>query len=186
MNRAHAEAQKKKDARAAKRDKKILEREALEKHRRRQKQDGLPVELSPSPSEDSSDEDDGFKLGRGPLDYLPDVGEIVPGASASSPALPGGGGGGIPGSATAYSASEADTPELWALGKRAVSPLGSTVVVEQAAVEATQLPPQRVEGASESDEGRLAPVNTGAMSLPPPLPLQRRVAVPKRLQPRSR
>ena len=65
-NRAHAEAQKKKkDTRAAKRDKKILEREALEKRRRRQKQDGLPVELSPSPSpsEDSSDEDGGIKGG---------------------------------------------------------------------------------------------------------------------------
>ena len=65
-NRAHAEAQKKKkDARAAKRDKKILKREALEKHRRRQKQDGLPVELSPSPSpsENSLDEDGGFEGG---------------------------------------------------------------------------------------------------------------------------
>ena len=90
-----------------------------------------------------------------------------------------------PGSAIAYPASEADTPELRALGKRAVSPVGSTVVVEQAAVGATQLPPQRVEGVSKSDKGRLAPVDTGAMPLPPPPPLQRRVAVPKRLQPRS-
>ena len=173
-NRAHAEAQKKKkDARAAKRDKKILEREALEKRRRRQKQDGLPVELSPSPSpsENSSDEDSGIEGGRGPLDHLPDVGETVPGASASSLALLGGGGGGAPGSGIAYPASEADTPELRALGKRAVGPLGSTVVVEQAAVEATQLPPQRVEGVSESDEGRLAPADTGAVSLPPPPPL---------------
>ena len=120
------------------------------------------------------------------MDHLPDVKETVPGASASSPVLLGGGGGGAPGSAIAYPASEADTLELRALGKRAVGPLGSTIVVEQAVVEATQLPPQRVEGVSESDEGRLAPVNTGAMSLPPPLPLQRRVAVPKRLQPRSR
>ena len=60
VNRAHAEAQKKKDAKEARRNKKILEREALEKHHRRQKQDCLPVELSPSPllSEDSLDEDD--------------------------------------------------------------------------------------------------------------------------------
>ena len=62
-NRAHAEAQKKKDARAAKRDKKILEREALEKRRQRQKQDGLPVELSPSPSLLEDSEDDGFEKG---------------------------------------------------------------------------------------------------------------------------
>ena len=132
-NRAHAEAQKKKkDAKEARRNKKILEREALEKLHRRQKQDGLPVELSPSPSlsEDSLDEDDGIERGRGPLDHLPDVGETVPGASASSPALPGGGGGGAPRSAIAYPASEADTPELRALGKRVVGPLGSTVVVE--------------------------------------------------------
>ena len=182
-NRAHAEVQKKKkDARAAKHDKKILEHEALEKRRWRQKQDGLPVELSPSPSpsENSSDEDGGIEGGRGPLDHLPDVGETVPGVSVSSPALPGGGGGGAPQSAIAYPASEADTPELWALGKRAIGPLGSTVVVEQAAVEATQLPPQRVEGVSESNEGRLAPVDTRAVSLPPP-PLQRRVTVLKRL-----
>ena len=110
----------------------------------------------------------------------------MPGASASNLVLPGGGGGGAPGSAIAYPAFEADTHELWALGKRAVGPLGSTVLVEQAAVEATQLPPQRVEGVSESDEGRLAPADTGAVSLPPPPPLQRRVVVPKWLQPRSR
>jgi len=73
-----------------------------------------------------------------------------------------------------------------ALGKRAVSPVGSTTVVEQAAVGATQLPPQRVEGAPESDEGRLAPLDTSAVPPPLPLPLHRRVAVPKRLQPRSR
>ena len=43
-NRAHAEAQKtKKDTKEARRNKKILEREALEKRRRRQKQDGLPM-----------------------------------------------------------------------------------------------------------------------------------------------
>ena len=63
-NRAHAEAQKKKkDAKEARRNKKILEREALEKRHRRQKQDGLPMELSPSPSlsEDSLDEDDGIE-----------------------------------------------------------------------------------------------------------------------------
>ena len=142
-NRAHAEAQKKKDARAAKRDKKILEREALEKRRRRQKQDGLPVELSPSPSpsENSSDEDGGIEGGRGPLDHLLDVRETVPGASASSPAFPGGGGDGATGSAIAHPTLEADMLEIWALGKGAVGPLGSTVVVEQAAVEATQLPP---------------------------------------------
>jgi len=101
------------------------------------------VELSPSPSlsEDSLDKDDGFERGRGSLDHLPDVGETAIGASASSPTLPGGGGDGASGSAIAHPASEADTPELRALGKRAVRTLGSTVVVEQAAVDATQLPP---------------------------------------------
>ena len=131
------------------------------------------------------DEDDGIERGRGPLDHLPDVRETALGASTSSPAFLGGGGDGAPGSAIAHPASEADTPELRALGKHAVSPVGSMVVVEQAAVGATQLPPQRVEGLPESDEGRLAPVNTGAVPLPPPPPLQRRVAVLKRLQPRS-
>ena len=98
------------------------------------------MELSPSssPSEDSSDGE--IEGGRGPLDHLPDVGETVPRASASSPALPGGGGDGTPGSAIAHPTSEANTPELRALGKHAVGPLGSTVVVAQAAVEVTQLP----------------------------------------------
>ena len=75
------------DTKEARHNKKILEREALEKRRRCQKQDGLLVELSPSPSlsEDSLDEDDGIERGRGPLDHLPNVGETVLGASACSP-----------------------------------------------------------------------------------------------------
>ena len=60
-------------------------------------------------------------------------------------------------------------PELWALGRRVVSPLGSTVVVEQAAVGAMQLPPQRVEGVLEFGKGRPAPADIEAM--PPPSPL---------------
>ena len=186
-NRAHAEAQKKKkDAKEARRNKKILEREAREKRRRRQRQDSLPVELSPSPSLSEDSKDDRFERGQGPLDHLPDVGETAPGASASSPSFPGAGGDGAPWSTIAHPTSEADTPELRALGKRAVGPSGSTVVTEQAAAGATQLPPQGVKGAPESDEGRLAPVNTGAVPPPPPWSLQRRTAVPKRLQPRSR
>ena len=143
--------------------------------------------LSPSLSMDASDGDDESERGRGPLDHLPDVEETTPGASASSPALPGGGGGNsAPGSAIIHPASEADTPELRALGKRVVSPSGSTVVTEQATAGATQLPPQGVEGAPKPDEGRLAPVDAGAVPPPPPRSLQRRTAVPKRLQPRSR
>ena len=60
------------------------------------------------------------------------------------------------------------------------------VVTEQAAAGLTQLPPQGVEGALEPDEGRSAPVDAGAVPPPPPWLLQRRTAVPKRLQPRSR
>ena len=92
------------------------------------------MELSPPPSLSEDSEDDGFERGRGPLDHLPDVGETALEASASSPAFPGGGGDGAPGSAIAHPTSEANTPELRALGKRAVSPVGSTVVVEQAVV----------------------------------------------------
>ena len=101
------------------------------------------MELSPSPSlsEDSLDEDDRIERGRGPLDHLPDVGETALGASVSSPAFPGGGGDGAPGSAIAHPAFEADTPEVRALGKRAISPVGSLAVVEQATVGAMQLPP---------------------------------------------
>ena len=145
INRAHAEAQKKwKDAKAAKHTKQILAHEKLDERRRQQRKDGLPLEESPSPSlsMDASDRDDEGERGRGPLDYLPDIEETTSGVSASSPALPGGGGGdSAPGSAIAHPASEADMPELRALGKRVVGPLGSTVVVEQAAVEAMQLLP---------------------------------------------
>ena len=82
--------------------------------------------------------------------------------------------------------SEAVTPEARALGKRAVSPVGSTTKVGQAMAGATQPSPQRIEGALESGGGRPAPVDTEAMPLPPPPPLLRWVAVPKRLHPRLR
>ena len=71
------------------------------------------------------------------------------------------------------------------MGKRAVSPVGSMAAVVPAAAELTQLLPQSTEGAPGSVEDRPAPTDT-AVVLQPPLPLQTRVAVPKRLLPRSR
>ena len=144
INHAHADAQKKrKDAKAAKRTKQILTREELDKRRHQQRKDGLPLEESPSTSlsMEASDGDDGSEVGGGPLDHLPDIVEVVPGAMASSSALLGGGGEADPGSAVVRSGAEADTPEARALGKRAVSPVGSVAVVEQVAVEATPPPP---------------------------------------------
>ncbi|XP_066381186.1 uncharacterized protein [Miscanthus floridulus] len=128
----------------------------------------------------TSDGDDEGEVRRGPLDHLPDVGETVPGASASSPVLPGGGGA-DPGSAIARSGAEADTPEARALGKRTVGPVGSAAAVEQVAAEATQLPPQRTEGVPGSIEDQPAPMDMEAMPLPPPPPLRTRVAMVKRL-----
>ena len=127
----------------AKRTKQILAREELDKRRRQQRKDGLPLEESSSPSlsMESSDGDNEGEVGRGPLDHLPDVVEVVPGAMASSPALPGGGGEADPGPAVARSEAEADTPEARALGKCAVSPVGSAAVVERVAVETTPPPP---------------------------------------------
>ena len=110
---------------------------------------------------------------------------MAPRALASSPVLPGGGGGAASGSAIACLGAEADTPEEWALGKRVVSPVGSTAAVVQVAAELTQLLPQSTEGAPGSVEDRPAPTDTEAVPLPPPPPLQTRVAMPKRLQPRS-
>ena len=134
-----------------------------------------------------SDDDDESEVGRGPLDHLPDVRETVPGASASGLTSPGGGGEGASGPAIARPRAKADTPETRALGKRAVSPMGSTAEVERVTAGATQPPPQRVEGASESGEGWPAPVDTGAMPPLPPPPLQwTRDAVRKLLCPRSR
>ena len=149
--------------------------------------DGLPLEESPSPSlsTEASDGDGEGEVGRGPLDLLPDVVEVVPGALASSPALPGGGGEADPGSAIARSGVEADTPEARALGKHAVSPVGSAAVVEQVAVEATPPPPQRTEGAPGFIEDRPAPMDTEATPLSPPPPLRTRFAMVKRLPPRS-
>ena len=77
-------------------------------------------------------------------------------------------------------------PEERALGKRAISPVGSTAAVVPVAVELTQLLPQSTEGALGSVEDRPAPADTEAVPLPPPPHLQTRVAVPKRLQPHSR
>ena len=189
VNQAHTEVQKRrKDAKVVKHTKKILSREELEKRHRQQRKDGLSLEESPSPSlsTDALDGDDKGEMGRGPLDHLPDVGETVPGASASSSVLLGGGGGADPGLAIARSRAEADTPKARALGKHAISPVGSAAAVEQVAVRATQLPPQRTEGAPGSVEDQPAPMDTEPMPLPPPPPLWTRVAVAKRLPPRSR
>ena len=146
------------------------------------------MEESPSPSlsMEASDGDDEGKVGRGPLDHLPDVVEVVPGALASSLALPGGGGEADPGSAIARSGAEADTPGARALGKHAVSPVGSAAVVEQVAVEVTQLLPQKTEGAPGPVADQPTPMDTEALPLPPPPPLRTRIVVAKRLPPRSR
>ncbi|XP_066392513.1 uncharacterized protein [Miscanthus floridulus] len=109
---------------------------------------------------------------------------MVPGASASSPVLPGGGGADL-GSAIARSRAEPDTPEARALGKRTVSLVVSAATVEQVAAEVTQLPPLRTEGAPGSIEDQLAPMDTEAMPLPPPPPLWIRVTMAKWLPPRS-
>ncbi|XP_066323609.1 uncharacterized protein [Miscanthus floridulus] len=178
---------KKKDAEEAKRRRKNLEREELEKHRLQQRHNGLPVELSPSPSlSASSSDDDESEMGQGTLDHLPDVWGTALGASASSPAFPGGGGEDASGPAIARPRAKADTPEAWVLGKRAISPVGSTVEVEQVAGEATQQPPRRVEAALGSIEGQPAPIDMGGVPPPPPQSLQRmRGVVQKRLCPQS-
>ena len=189
INRAHADAQKKrKDAKAAKRTKQILAREELDKCRHQQRKDGLPLEESPSPSlsMEASDGDDKVEGGRGPLDHLPDVVEVAPGVSVSIPAPLGRGGEADPGPAVARSGSEADTPEARALGKCAVSPVSSVVAAELVAVEATPPAPQRTERAPGSAEDRPAPMDTDATPLPPPPPLRMRFAVAKRGPPRSK
>ena len=81
-----------------------------------------------------------------------------------------GGGEDASGPVTAHPEVEANTPEARALGKRAVSPVGSTTEVEQVAAGAMQLPPQRTEGAPGSIEDQPAPMNTEAVPLPPPPP----------------
>ncbi|XP_066311437.1 uncharacterized protein [Miscanthus floridulus] len=145
------------------------------------------MEPSPSPSStDSSSDDDESEAGRGPLDHLPDVRGTAPGASASGPAFPRGGGEDASGLAIACPGAEADMSEARTLGKRAVSLMGSTAEVERATAGATQQPPQRVEGASKSSEGRPTPVDMGAVPPPPPPPLRRmRDAVRKLLCPHS-
>jgi len=143
------------------------------------------LEASPSSSvSDSSSDGGGREVGTACLEHLPDIREMVPGAPAKSPTLPGGGG--VPGPVAAHPGAEADTPEARVLKERAVSPMGSTVEVERATVGATPLSPRRVEEVPGSGGGQLAPVDTEAVLLPPPPPLQRRDAVKKRLGIRSR
>ena len=133
---------------------------------------------------DASNGDGEGERGWDPLDHLPDVEETVPGALASSLALLGGGGVAASGSAIARLGAKADTPEEQALGKRAVSPVGSTAAVVPVAVELTQLLPQSTEGAPGSVEDRPAPTDTEVVLQSPPL--QTRVAVPKQLLPQLR
>ena len=137
-------------------------------------------------STEASDGDEKVEGGRGPLDHLPDVVEVAPGVSESIPAPPGRGGEADPGPVVARSGAEADTPEARALGKRAVSPVGSAAVVERVAAEATPPALQRIEGAPGSAEDRPASMDTEATPLPPPPPLRVRFAVAKRGPPRSR
>ncbi|XP_066385530.1 uncharacterized protein [Miscanthus floridulus] len=107
--------------------------------------------------------------------------EVVSGALASSPALLGRGGEADPRSVIARFGAEADTPKARALGKRAISPMGSATVVERVVVETTPPPPERTEGAPGSIEDRPTPMDMEAT----PLPLRTRFAVAKRLPPRS-
>ena len=72
------------------------------------------------------------------------------------------------------------------MGKRAVSPVGSIAAVVRVAAELTQLLSQSTEGAPRSVEDWPAPTDTAVVLQPPPLPLQTRVAMLKRLLPRSR
>ncbi|XP_066360986.1 uncharacterized protein [Miscanthus floridulus] len=81
----------------------------------------------------------------------------------------------------------ANMPEARAMGKSTVSPMGSMAEVEQATAGATQPPPQRAEGTSESGEGRLVLADMVAAPLPlPPPPPRVRDVVRKLLLPRSR
>ena len=165
VNRAYAEEQKKKDAKVARRTKRILEREKLDARRRQQRLDGLPLESSPSLSVSNSSDDDGeVKEGKGTLDHLPDVREVATGVSLVDVRL----------------VVEGDTPET-----RAVSPVGSAEEVEQATPRAAQPSPRTVEGVPGSGGDQPVPADTEAVPPPPPPPLQRRDAVQKRLCPHS-
>ncbi|XP_066385393.1 pre-mRNA-processing ATP-dependent RNA helicase prp5-like [Miscanthus floridulus] len=158
-NRAHVEVYKeRKDAEEARRKRKSLKRDELEKRRREQRHDGLPVEPSPSSSSMDFSSDDGeSEAGRGPLDDLPDVRETAPRASATGLVSLGGGGEDASRLAIAHPGAEADTPEIRVSGKRAISPMGSTTEVERATAGVTQPPPQRVEGASNRKRQAEAP-----------------------------
>ena len=153
VNRAYAEEQqKKKDAKVARRTKRILEREKLDACRRQQRLNGLPLESSPSVSVSGSSGDVGaVEEGKGTLDHLPDVREVATGVSLVDVHL----------------VVEGDTPEE----------------VEQAMPGAAQLSPWTVKGMLGSYGDQPVPADTEAV---PPLSLQRRDAMQKRLLPRSR
>ncbi|XP_066384933.1 uncharacterized protein [Miscanthus floridulus] len=105
---------------------------------------------------------------------------MAPGASATGLASLGGGAEDALRLAIARPRAEADTPEIRASGKYAISPMGSMAG-------ATRSPSQRVEEALESGEGRPVPADTRAVPPPPPPPSSRmRDAVRKLLCPRSR
>ncbi|XP_066334086.1 uncharacterized protein [Miscanthus floridulus] len=122
---------------------------------------------------DSLNDDDESEAGRGPLDHLPDVRETALEARRAARRLQEEGEGASR-LAIARPGAEADMPETRVSGKCAVSPMGSTAEVERATAGAAQLPSQRAEGASESDEGRPVPADTAAVPLPPATPASHR------------
>jgi hypothetical protein len=119
-----------------------LKRDELEKRHRQQRHDGLLKEPSPSLSSmDSSTDDDESEAGQGPLDHLLDVRGTAPKASTSGSASLGGGGEDASRLVIARLGAEADMPKTRALGKRAISPMGSMAEVELAMAGVTQQPP---------------------------------------------
>ncbi|XP_066373569.1 uncharacterized protein [Miscanthus floridulus] len=92
---------------------------------------------------------------------------MAPRALVSSPAFPGGGGEDASGPAIARPRAEADTPEARTLGKRAVSPMGSTAeVVQKHHAEAPALVPRKAlkRGAASARAGPKEPVAQGEVA----------------------
>jgi hypothetical protein len=165
----------KKDAKKARARKRMLAREALEKHRRRQARDGLPRESSPETPDDDNDDDDdddddkdddmAAQLG---LSSDPRLGQGLPSQPPSGLAPS------VPGAGTPRSQSEERRQ-----AKGVLDPLAETVVVTPGGQADPPVPQEQVPALAAQEAGPSAIVTTPGQAAPSVPQVSEAETVPK-------
>jgi hypothetical protein len=154
VRRLAAEKEKeKKDAEKAQARERMRARDALEKRRRRQARDGLPLESSPeTPDEDDDDDDMAARLGLSPD---PRLGQVSP----SQP--PGGLAPSVPGAGTPRSRSEERRQ-----AEGVLDPLAEIIVVTPGGQTDPPVPQEQVPALAAQEAGPSAVVTTPRQATP--------------------